>query len=121
MGQLERDRDVGPASNAVERPADGGFSLVVPQPDIRPGDAALRKNRGGFDRQQRRSRERKMAEVDQMPVGHASVLSGVLAHGRDHDPVAQIKIADAERLEEGGLRHDDRSLRGAEKRATSGV
>ena len=33
-----------------------------------------------------------------MPVGHAPVLGGILTHGRDHDPVAQIEIADADRL-----------------------
>jgi hypothetical protein len=43
--------------------------------------------------------------MDQVPVGHAAVLRRILAHGRDHDPVAEILIANAQGREQSGLGH----------------
>src|SRR4029077_10495646 len=41
-----------------------------------------------------------MAEMDEVPVGHASVDSRVLAHWRDDDTVGQLEGTDAKRCKQ---------------------
>ena len=43
-----------------------------------------------------------MPEVNDVPVGHAAVLSGILAHRRDDDAVGEAEAADFERGEQCG-------------------
>jgi hypothetical protein len=64
MRQLDGDRYVGPAPNALQGPGYCGFGRVVPEPDIAVGDPSLGQNGACLDGQQRRARERKMPEVD---------------------------------------------------------
>lgn len=99
MIQLEPDRNVGPAPNAFQGAPHCGLSLFVPEPDVGVSNSSLRQDGGRFDGQQRRTRNRQLAEVNQVPVGHASVLGRVLAHRSDHDPIAQLQLPDLDRLE----------------------
>ena len=71
----------------------------------RAARCAPRAHGGRFDGQQRRAGECQVAEVDDVPVGRAALVGRVLAHGRDHDPVAQLEAADAERGEQTRLAH----------------
>ena len=50
--------------------------------------------------------ERQLAEMDQVPVGHPSVLGGVLAHRRDDDAIGKLQCADGERFKEFGRAHE---------------
>ncbi len=77
-----------------------GFRRIVPESDIGVGDPPLWQDGSRLDGQQRRTRERKMAEVDEVPVGHATVDGRVLAHRRDDDAVGQIEVTDAKWCEQ---------------------
>ncbi len=107
MRQLKGDGDIRPAPNTLDRTADRGFGFVVVQTDVGVRDAAFGRNGGRLDRQQRRAGESQVTEVHQMPISHAPVFGRVLAHRRNHDPVAQFQIPNAERLKESGLGHDE--------------
>src|SRR5262249_7890340 len=80
MIQLYPNRDIRPTPNTLQRSAHRGFGFIVPQPDIGVSDATFGENRGCFDRQQCCAGESEMTEMDQMPVGHATVLGRILAH-----------------------------------------
>ena len=83
------------------RYAPEGIALgVVPQPQAMGRDAPARLDMGCFGEHEPGAADGARAEVDQMPVlGHA-VVGRVLAHGRDHDPVAQSDRAERDRLEQ---------------------
>ena len=87
MRQLNGDRYVRPASYAFQRPGNRGFCRIVPEPHIGVGDPCLGQNGGGLDGEQRRARERKMTEVDDVPIGHAAIDGRVLTHRRDDNAV----------------------------------
>ncbi len=38
-------------------------------------------------------RLRELTQVDQVPVGHASILGRVLAHGCDHDAIGEFELS----------------------------
>jgi len=73
MRQLNGNWYVGPAVDGLKRPGDGSFRRVVPEPHIAVGDPSLWQNSGRLDGQQRCTRERKMTEVDDVPIGHAAI------------------------------------------------
>ena len=100
MRQLNGDPHVGPAPDALQRPGDRGFRLVVPESHIGVGNPCLGQDGGRLDGQQRRTRERKMAEMDQVPVGHAAIDGRVLAHRRDDDAVGQLEGTDPKRCKQ---------------------
>jgi hypothetical protein len=49
--------------------------------------------------EERGTRERELTQMDQVPVGHASILGRVLAHGRDHDATGEFELSHPERCE----------------------
>ena len=76
------------------------LGLVRPEAHVGVGDAAFGQNGGRLDGQQRRARQREMAEMDEVPVGHAAVDGRVLAHRRDDDAVGQLEGTDAKRCKQ---------------------
>jgi hypothetical protein len=74
MGELNGDRDVGMPPDTLERAGKRGFGRVRPQAEIVGSDPTLGEHGGRFDDQQRRSRDSKIAEVDQVPVGGAALV-----------------------------------------------
>ena len=82
-----------------------GLHLVLgPQPGVLWADPALGNHRGGLGHHERCPAAGQAAEVDQVPGRRypALVLHGVLAHGRDHDPVAQVGRAQVQGREQVG-------------------
>ena len=63
---------------------------------VRAGDPPLGHHRRRFDREQRRARKRQVPEMDDVPVGRASLVGGVLAHRRDDDAVPKFQAADTD-------------------------
>ena len=110
VGQLDRDRHVGPPPHAVEHAPHGVSAAVVPKADVSVRDAPVPSDRRGFDRQHRRAGHSQLAEVHQVPVGHVPVLGAVLAHGGDDDAVRQLQTADEEGGEQLGGAHRDLCL-----------
>jgi hypothetical protein len=100
MRQLNGNRHIGPASDALQRPCDRGFRRIIPEPHIGVGDPSLWKDGGRLDGQQRRTRKSQVPEVDAVPVGHASIDSRVLAHRRDDDAVGQLEGTDSKRCKQ---------------------
>jgi hypothetical protein len=98
--QLNGNLHVGPAADAFQHPGDRGFCRVVPESHIGVGDPCVGQDGSRLDGQQRRTRERKMAEMDEVPVGHAAIDGRVLAHRRDNDPVGQFEGTDPKRCKQ---------------------
>src|SRR5688572_14379232 len=46
-----------------------------------------------------------MAEMNDVPIAHATVFRRVLAHRRDDNAIGQLKLADTDRLEQFGICH----------------
>ena len=108
MGELDRDRHVATSGACLPAPAPHRrLGRVVIQPDVAIGDPALGRDGGRLDGQQRRAGQRQMAEMDQVPVGHAAVLRRILAHRRDDDAVGESARADLHRRKELGRAHGD--------------
>ena len=60
-------------------------------------DAAFGHDASGLDHQHRRARQRHVAQMHQMPIGHRTVDGAVLAHGGDGNAVGQRVLADLQR------------------------
>jgi hypothetical protein len=90
MRQLDGDGHVGPAPNALQGTGNRRFRRIVPESHVGIGDPSVGQDGGRLYGQQRRAREGKMAEVNEVPVGHAPVDGRVLAHRRDDDAVGQF-------------------------------
>ena len=93
VGELDRQRHRRIRAHRGQHPRQRGFVGVVVKAQATRRDAADGRGGGGFEDQQPRARECKVAEVDEVPVGRAAVLRRVLAHRRDHDPVRQPQVA----------------------------
>jgi hypothetical protein len=100
MSELNGDRYLRPAADAFEHMRHIAFICIAPQSGIGIGDAPFRQHRGGFDGEQRRTRQCQVPEMDKVPVGHAAIDRRVLAHRRDHDAVDEVEPADTERGEQ---------------------
>jgi hypothetical protein len=94
MCELDRDGHRRPATDALEGATDRLFRLVRPEPDVGVGNAPFGQHGGRFDREQRRTGQREMTEVDEVPVRHAAVDGGVLAHRRNDDAVRERDVGD---------------------------
>ena len=90
MGELNRDRDVRIAADALQRAGDR--SLRPAPSDQRPtspwvmrpsGSTAVASIVGNA------APQRQMTEMNEMPIGHAAVDGRVLAHRSDHDPIGK--------------------------------
>ena len=68
---------------------------VVVNSHIAGSDAALRGNAGCLDENQSSPAHSPAAEMDQVPVIGKSIDRRILAHGRNHDPVAESDAADS--------------------------
>ena len=88
MGQLDADRHVLRVGE-VDDPAQRRHLMVRPQAEIAYPDTAMRRDRGALRQDQPGPAQDELAEMDQVPVGRATVLGRVLAHRRDHNPVLQ--------------------------------
>ena len=80
-------------AGALQVLAQGGFGAVVPQTQAVGRDAALGQHRSGFDGEHRSATVEQVGPVHQMPVGGATVLGRILAHGRHHQAVGQRQVA----------------------------
>ena len=105
MGELDCDRHVGMSANQFQNLGQRGLVLVRPEAEIVRADAAFRHDSRRLDNQEACARQRKVAQVNRMPIRRAAILGRILAHGRNHDAVAHVERAD---------------LKGSEKRAHSG-
>ena len=95
MCQLYGNRNVGPAPYARECARHSLLGGIVPQAHVGVGNARFTHHGGRLDRQKRSARESEAAEMNHMPVGHAAINGGVLAHGSDDDAVDELELADA--------------------------
>ena len=76
--------DAGRGALAPEEPDDareGSNLLVVPEPEIAVGDAALRHDAGRLDDHQPEAAHREAPEMDEVPVVGEPVARRVLTHG----------------------------------------
>lgn len=105
MSELDDNRDVRPSTDRVQDPRHRAFRFIGVEAHVRIGDAPFRRDRGCFDRQERRARESKLAQMNHVPVGHASSLGGVLTHGSNDDSIGQLKVADTQGGEQFGEIH----------------
>jgi hypothetical protein len=105
MPKLNGNRHVGPAANAFQDPAHGSFAFIRIEADIPVSDPPFRHDRRCFDGQECGAGDRELAQMDQVPVVHAAVFGGILAHGRDHDAIGELKLPYPERREEFCCRH----------------
>jgi hypothetical protein len=78
--------------------------LVVPQPGVLSGDAALLGHCDRFGHHQSEAALGAGAEVREVPVVRDAVLgfAGVLAHRRQPDPVPETDVAKVQWLEQQG-------------------
>src|SRR5690606_1874283 len=76
------------------------FLVVVPQPQVGMGDAAVGLHRGGLQDQQACAGQGQVAKMDAVPVGDHALVRRVLAHGRDDDAVGQLQGTEVERREQ---------------------
>src|SRR5688572_29526797 len=77
--------------------------LVSPDAQIAWRDSAFRGDRGRLDKDEGCAADGATAEMDEVPVVRKSVTSGILAHGRHHDAIAESDTADRQRAEEVNL------------------
>src|ERR1019366_10767318 len=85
---------------AVQETRDAGQKLDVrrvPDSEVVRCDAPARFHRRGFHANQPGAAHGAAAKMHQVPIGGEPVFGGVLAHGRNRDPVAQSDLADGER------------------------
>jgi hypothetical protein len=71
---------------------------VRPESEILWADAAVRRNRSGFGDHGGGASHRPAAQVDEMPVSGEPVLTGILAHGRDHNAVRKFLAANLQKI-----------------------
>jgi len=81
---------------------DGLNLAVLPETDVLRGDSSFRSHGGGLNGDKTRSALDDTAKVSNVPVGHVSVLSRILAQRREHDTVLHRQTTNLERLEELG-------------------
>jgi hypothetical protein len=84
--QLNGNLHVGPGADAFQHPGDRGFCRVVPESHIGVGDPCVGQDGGRLDGQQRRTRERKMAEMDEVPVETSKPAGSVHGHVEEPGP-----------------------------------
>ena len=103
--ELNRERHVRIPPYARKDATHRRLGLVGPQADIGVGDPALGQNGGRLDGQKGGAGKGELAQMDQVPVGHAAVLGGILTHGRYDDAIGEFESGDAKRREEFGRAH----------------
>ena len=96
MCQLHRHRNARIGAHGGEHLGERRGIVFVVQPETAGCDASVRRDGGGLDGQQPRTRQRELTQVDGMPVGGRPLARRVLAHGGDDDTVRQRQIADRE-------------------------
>jgi hypothetical protein len=75
---------------------------IIPETQIAGGDSSAWKNSRRFRHHKPSATDSTTREMDEMPIVHESVLCGVLAHWRYHDPVGQRDCSEVVRSEEMG-------------------
>jgi hypothetical protein len=73
--------------------------IVFSDTEVLRTDATLGKDCGCFGEYQSSTADRPAAEMHEMPVGHASVNAGVLAHGRNKYAIRKCDVPNGERVE----------------------
>ena len=73
---------------------------VVVEPEAARRDPAFGGDRGRFDGEHAGARQQHLAPVDEVPVGGAAVVGGVLAHRRDDDAIGERQAAQRDRVEQ---------------------
>lgn len=97
MGELDSEWHVRPATDAFQHAAHGRLVLIAPEADVGIADSAFGQDGGGFYGQQCGAGEGQLPQMDQVPVAHAAVDGGVLAHGSNDDAVGQLELTNAKR------------------------
>jgi hypothetical protein len=100
--ELHADPDRRMSTDGAEDAPERRFVGVAVETEVALGDPPLGRDRGRLDDQKARSRQRQVAEVDQVPLARRALARGVLAHRRDDDAVGEGERADLQRLEELG-------------------
>ena len=102
----------------VHDPHEGVPLLVVPQSQVPVADAALGHDGARLHHHGPRPTGGERSVVHEVPVGGHAVLPerGVLAHGRDPQPVADREAAEGDGFEQGGA-HGSPSVEGRHARA----
>src|SRR6516165_7961665 len=74
--------------------------LVFPDAKVLRTDAAFRKNRRCFRQHEPRPTDCATSEMDKVPIVGVTIDARILAHRRDKHTVAELKVANAERIKE---------------------
>ena len=74
MRELHRQLDRRVGAHGAQHAGQRGFVGVAVQAEVGRRDPALGRDRGRLDDQQRRARQREVAEVDQVPVGRRALV-----------------------------------------------
>ena len=89
-----RQLNARPAALAMnERDDSGEFRdvLILPDAEVLRGDAPMGRHCGGFGKDQSRTAHRARCKMDEVPIVGKTILTGVLAHGRDHNAVREFE------------------------------
>ena len=101
-----RQLDAGDRALLVDEMRGAGERLempVAPDTQVLWGDAAFRRDRGGFGEDQAGAADGAAGEMHEVPVVRHALAGGILAHGRDADAVAKGDLAQAELVKQ--VRH----------------
>jgi hypothetical protein len=99
MGQLHS----GDAPLFMNEPDDSTEHLdvpIVPNTEILRTDPSLGKDGGCLGKYQSSAANRTAPEMNQMPVSGVSVLTRILAHRRDENPIGKIQISNREGIKQ---------------------
>jgi hypothetical protein len=75
---------------------------IVPDTKILEANAPMFMHRGGLSHDKACASNCARAEVHEMPIGCVTVFAGILAHGGNHDSIAEGHRTDGE----GGKEHE---------------
>src|SRR5205807_6581634 len=101
MGQLHS----GNAPLLMNEPDDSTQHLdvpVAPDAEVLRTDPSLGEDRCCLGKHESGAANRATAEMNQMPVISVSVLTRILAHGRDKYPIGKIQVSNRESIKQAG-------------------
>ena len=89
MRQLHRDLGIAVGMHEIRHTLPGWHMLRPVHAGAMQADAALRQHIGHLGDDQAGAPDGAATEMNKVPVAHGAVRGRVLAHRRDHHPVAQ--------------------------------
>jgi hypothetical protein len=105
MGNLDPKHGAAHAPGLRDHAGQGGFIIVGVHPKTAMGDTAMPFDMSCLHNHQGGTGMSQHPEVHEMPIIGAAVVSGILAHRRNHDAIGKLQARQAKRREQ-GTRHE---------------